>query len=120
MPTAVGFLLDQNPWNERDSGSPSDLEMWAMPSETQEQEIGETESAKQNANASGAACPAGRGSRLDTERPEEKEKERVEGDPFSCLLSAVLFEPAGNNMTVTEFCDAVLAATKFCDLSCGY
>ena len=47
----------------------------------------------------------------------EKEKERVEDDPFSCLLSAGLFEPAGNNMTVTEFCDAVLAATKFCDLS---
>ena len=44
----------------------------------------------------------------------EKEKERVEDDPFSCLLSAGLFEPAGNNMTVTEFCDAVLAATKFC------
>ena len=114
MPTAVGSLLDQNPWSEQDSGSPSDLEMWAMPSETQEQEIGETESAKQNANASGAACPAGRGSRLETERPEEKEKERVEDDPFSCLLSAGLFEPAGNNMTVTEFCDAVLAATKFC------
>ena len=67
MPTAAGHLLDQNPWNEQDSGSPSDLEMWAMPSETQEQESGETESAKQNANASGAACPAGRGSRLDTE-----------------------------------------------------
>ena len=49
----------------------------------------------------------------------EKEKERVEGDTFSCLLSAVLVEPAGNNMTVTKFC-AVLAATKFCDLSCGY
>ena len=46
----------------------------------------------------------------------EKEKERVEGDTFSCLLSAVLFEPAGNNMTVTKSC-AVLAATKFCDLS---
>ena len=119
MPTAVGSLLDQNPWSEQDSGSPSDLEMWAMPSETQEQEIGETESAKQNANASGAACPTGRGSRLDTERPKEKEKERVAGDPFSCLLSAVLFEPAGNNMTVTNSC-AVLAATKFCDLSCGY
>jgi len=119
MPTAVGSLLDQNPWSEQDSGSPSDLEMWAMPSETQEQEIGETESAKQNANASGAACPAGRGSRLDTERPEEKEKERVEGDPFSCLLSAVLVEPAGNNMTVTNSC-AVLAATKFCGRPCGY
>ena len=47
----------------------------------------------------------------------EKEKERVEDDPFSCLLSAGLFEPAGNNMTGTEFCDAVLAATKFSDLS---
>ena len=119
MPTAVGSLLDQNPWNEQDSGSPSDLEMWAMPSETQEQEIGETESAKQNANASDAACPAGRGSRLATEDQREKEKERVEDDPFSCLLSAVLVEPAGNNMTVTNSC-AVLAATKFCDLSCGY
>ena len=47
----------------------------------------------------------------------EKEKERVEDDPFSCLLSAGLFEPASNNMTVTKFCDAVLAATKFCDLA---
>ena len=46
----------------------------------------------------------------------EKEKERVEDDPFSCLLSAVLFEPASNNMTVTKFCE-VLAATKFCDLA---
>ena len=55
----------------------------------------------------------------------EKEKERVEDDPFSCLLSADLFGPAGNNMTVTISCAvlallnfvAVLAATKFCDLS---
>ena len=31
----------------------------------------------------------------------EKEKERVEGDPFSCLLSAVLFEPAGKDTRVT-------------------
>ena len=119
MPTAVGFLLDQNPWNEQDSGSPSDLEMWAMPSETQEQESGETESAKQNANASVAACPAGSGSRLATEDQREKEKERVEDDPFSCLLSAGLSEPAGSNMTVTISC-AVLAATKFCGRPCGY
>ena len=46
----------------------------------------------------------------------EKEKERVEGDTFSCSLSAVLLGPAGTDMTVNKFY-AVLAATKFCDLS---
>ena len=55
----------------------------------------------------------------------EKEKERVEDDTFSCSLSAVLDEPASNNMIVTDFVTslrllnvcAVLVATKFCDLS---
>ena len=108
MPNAADF---QSPWIELDSGSPSDPEMWEMPSETQEQGSGETESAKQNANASGAACPAGSDSQLGTGRPEqEKEKERVEDDTFSCSLSAVLLEPAGTDMTVI----------KILSCSCGY
>ena len=111
MPNAADSQRGQSLWIELDSGSPSDLEMWEMPSETQEQGSRETESAKQNANAFGAACPAGSDSQLGTRRPEqEKEKERVEGDTFSCSLSAVLLEPAGTDMTVI----------KILSCSCGY
>ena len=85
-----------------------------MPSETQEQGSGETESAKQNANASGAACPTGSDSQLGTRRPEQqKEKERVEGDTFSCSLSAVLLEPAGTDMTVIKILELFLRLLNF-------